>query len=213
MYLGGPPSTLDGLVQGLTNADHRYFGTMTNMQVPPTMFQLVCNVQAKNVMQPHSIHQIEIQDSRQVNNTSTDQESNNSIDKIADKLLSKMDALFDKKLEQRLPQNSNYNYRRNNNMRSTEGYRNEVSQPPPQPRYREPERTERKPNDLPNTRPSNRGCFNCGNLDHRQYECRNPCSNCGGDHVARVCQQPSRQPFSKSQGSSSNSIVATREDD
>lgn len=211
MYLGGPPSTLDGLVQGLTNADHRYYGIPSMQMHHNNVLQPVCNMQATVVGQPQVLNQTRVQEINQVKVQDGDNEKADSIDQIADKLFSKMDALVEKKLEQKLA-NQNFTYRRNMQpqSRSSEGYRNEVSQPMQQPRQNNSERNERRPTGPTEARP-NRGCFNCGSLDHRQYDCRNPCGKCGGDHVSRVCQQV-RQPSGRPHGSS-NSIVATREDD
>lgn len=206
MYLGGPPTTLDGLVQGLTNADHCYFGNISNMFPQP-----IFNAQATNNMQLNGINQIRSQEANQVNAQNENALKTDFMDQIADKIFSKMDALVEKKLEQRLSSNAYYNNRRNmkGQQRISKGYRSEVN-PPVSNRYNGPERTERRNNVASDSRP-NRGCFNCGSLEHCQYDCRNPCGKCGGDHVARVCQQAGRQP-TKSHGTS-NSIVTTIDDD
>lgn len=87
MYMDGMPSSLDTLVQGLNNADHRYYGVGSQQGVSPAMgnaSMMNYNMQQQHV--PMSANQV-----------TTAPVPSDPLESVADKLLSKMYALMENK--------------------------------------------------------------------------------------------------------------------
>ncbi len=208
MYMGGSPTTLDVLVRGLTNADHRYHGSTgmfaANQVGPPTTAQI-----------PNTTHTEQMKETVPVATPET------SLDQLADKLMGKIDKMVEQKVEQVNPRqryrpSSQFNQQSDAHYPSQQNTSRYRSGPSPNDRnhQRFNQGGNRGREDNYGSRGmyhNNRSCHNCGEEGHQQYECRNPCGICGGDHTSRVCRQSSTGHNTRNTPRPNNSVIARRQ--